>query len=768
MKMKLVALLLLMTLAAYPGNEKKPLYLDARQPIEKRVDDLMSRMTLEEKVAQMSQYVGVQHMKAAEKEITIEELKEGHAQGFYPGLHSSELIEMTKKGLIGSFLHVTTMEEANLLQSYAAQSRLRIPVLIGIDAIHGTGLYRGATIYPTPIGQASTFETGLIEKASRETAREMRATGTHWAFTPNVEVARDARWGRVGETFGEDPFLVGKMGVATVNGLQKGNFTGNDKVLACVKHFIGGSQPINGINGAPCDLSDRTIHEVFMPPFKACADAGAYTFMMAHNELNGVPCHINKYLMTEVLRNQWKFNGFVVSDWMDIERVYDKHHAAASLKDAYQLSVSNGMDMHMHGPEFADKIIESIHEGTLPLSRIDDAARKILTAKFRLGLFENPYTDMTRVRKTVFSQEHQKTALEIARKSIVLLKNEKNLLPIDAGHYKKIFVTGPNADNQTILGDWAFEQPDSCVTTVIEGLRSVSPQTNFDFFPFDTNLRTMQMSRVNEAQQRAAKADLAIIVVGENSMRYRWKEKTCGENVDRYELSLVGLQEELVEKIHATGIPTIVVLVNGRPLSTEWIADNIPALIEAWEPGSFGGQAIAEILFGKVNPEGKLPITIPRSAGQIQIYYNYKQTSQWFKYGTGKSTPLYEFGYGLNYTTFEFSPITLTSDKMKPEGSIEASVQVRNTGKMTGTEVVQLYIRDCYSSVVRPMKELKGYQKVTLKPGESSTVTFRITAEELSFYDIEMNYGVEKGAFEVMIGHSSRDADLQKKEFNVM
>ncbi|MCD8166184.1 MAG: glycoside hydrolase family 3 C-terminal domain-containing protein [Bacteroides sp.] len=750
------------------GDQGDPLYLDASQPVEKRVKDLMKRMTLEEKVAQMCQYVGIDHMKAAEKEMTLEEMKESHAQGFYPDLHSSEIIEMTRQEKIGSFLHVVTAQEANKLQEYALESRLRIPVLIGIDAIHGTGLYRGATIYPTPIGQAASFDTELVRKASRETALEMRATGTHWTFTPNVEVARDARWGRVGETFGEDPYLVGKMGVATVEGFQDNDFTGFDKVIACAKHFVGGSQPINGINGAPCDISDRTLHEVFLPPFKECLDAGVFTFMMAHNELNGVPCHTSKYLMTDILRGQWKFDGFIVSDWMDIERAHDKHATATSYKEAYYQSVKNGMDMHMHGPEFADAIVELVQEGKIPESRINQAASKILEAKFHLGLFEDPFIDENKLSEVVFNPEHQQTALEMARKSIVLLKNDNNLLPVDRNKYKKILVTGPNADNQTILGDWALQQPDSCVTTIIQGLRQVSPETDFDFFPFDTNLRTMEMSRVLQAKERAKRADLAIVVVGENSMRYRWNDKTCGENTDRYELSLVGLQRELVEDIYATGTPTTVVLVNGRPLSTEWIADHIPALVEAWEPGSFGGQAVAEILFGEVNPEAKLPITIPRSAGQIQTYYNYKETSKWFKYGTGKSTPLFEFGYGLSYSDFEFSPIHLSAETMTENGAIEASIEVRNVSNRPGAEVVQLYIRDCYSSAVRPVKELKGYEKVYLNPGESKTVTFRIIAAELSFYDIDMNYGVEKGEFDIMIGNSSRNVDLKKEKITVI
>ena len=542
---------------------------------------------------------------------------------------------MTKKGMIGSFLHVITTKEANYLQSLALQSRLKIPVLIGIDAVHGNGLYRGSTIYPTAIGQASTFEEELIQKLSRQTALEMRSAGMQWTFTPNVEVARDARWGRVGETFGEDPYLVSKMGVATIKGFQASDFTGVDKVIACAKHFMGGGQPINGINGAPFDASERTVWEVFLPPFKASVDAGVFTFMMSHNEWNGIPSHASKFLMSDVLRKKWNFNGFIVSDWMDIERLQDYHHIVSTVKDAYQISVNNGMDMHMHGPQFAEEIVKLIKTGKVSMARIDYAVSKILEAKFRLGLFENPFVDEKKAEKFIFNPTHQETALEVARKSIVLLKNN-GILPIDKNKYKKVLVTGPNANNQTILGDWTFEQPDNKVTTILEGLKNVISEIDFKYFPITDNLRMIKYEEIIEAKKQAMDCDLAIVVVGENSMRYRWKDKTCGENTDRYDINLFGLQDELVKEIHSTGIPTIVVLVNGRPLSTEWIADNIPALIEAWEPGSFGGQAVAEILFGKIFPEGKLPITIPRHSGQIQTYYNNKYTSKWFPYATEK------------------------------------------------------------------------------------------------------------------------------------
>lgn len=747
------------------AQKKQLLYQNPKMPVEQRVQDLLQRMTLEEKVAQMCQYVGLEHMKQAEKEITLEEMQKSHAKGFYPNLHSSEVAEMTRKGLIGSFLHVVTAREANYLQSLAQQSRLKIPLLIGIDAIHGNGLYRGATIYPTPIGQAASFSPTLVEQAARETALEMRATGTQWAFTPNVEVARDARWGRIGETFGEDPLLVGLMGEATIRGLQQTDFTGEGKVIACVKHLVGGSQPVNGRNCAPADISERTLWETFLPPFKRCIDAGAFTLMPAHNEVNGVPSHSNKYLLTDVLRGQWNFKGFVVSDWMDIERLHGFHHVAQDMKESTYLTLDAGMDMHMHGPGYAEAILQLIKEGKISENQIDNSASKILEAKFKLGLFEQPFIDESKINQIVFNPKHQQTALDMARKSIVLLKNEKGLLPINASRYKKVFVTGPNADNETILGDWAFEQPEQNTTTIIEGLKMISPETQFDFMPTGWNLRNMKTADVETARKRAAQADLAIVVVGDNSMRYRWMEKTSGENVDSYDLMLVGLQQQLVEAVHATGVPTIVVLVNGRPIATEWIADSIPALIEAWEPGSLGGKAVAEVLYGKVNPSAKLPITIPRHAGQIPCYYNQKFGSTWYNYATGKSTPLFEFGYGLSYTSFTISPIRLDKYNIAENTPIQASIDITNSGLREGEEVVQLYIKDLKASVTRPVKELKSFQRIHLKPGETKTLHFIITLDMLAFYNPHMDYGAEKGEFELMIGQSSRDRDLQKTSF---
>ncbi|WP_438264707.1 glycoside hydrolase family 3 N-terminal domain-containing protein [Bacteroides salyersiae] len=755
-----------MGVSVFAADDGGALYLDAGRPVEQRVKDLMSRMTLEEKVGQMCQWVGLEHMRTASQDLTVDELSNNTARGFYPGITEEDVRQMTIDGKVGSFLHVLTVKEANQLQELAMKSRLKIPLIIGIDAIHGNAQVVGTTAYPTSIGQASMFDVGLVEEICRQTALEMRATGSQWTFNPNVEVARDPRWGRVGETFGEDPYLVSLLGVASVRGYQGDGFGKAENVLACAKHFIGGSQPINGTNGSPTDISERTLREVFLPPFKATVDAGVYSFMTAHNELNGVPCHANPWLMEDILRKEWGFDGFIVSDWMDIEHIHDLHRTAVDNKDAFYQSVDAGMDMHMHGPEFYERVIELVKEGKLTEARIDESCRKILAAKFRLGLFEKSFTDEKAAKSVLFNEKHQATALEAARKSIVLLTND-GILPLDEAKYKNVFVTGMNADNQTILGDWALTQPDENVITVLEGLKLVSPDTKFSFADLGWNIGEMDKNKVEQAAKQAAKADLAIVAVGEYSLRTNWYDKTCGEDCDRSDINLAGLQQELVESILATGVPTVVVLVNGRQLGVEWIAGHANALVEAWEPGSLGGQAIAEILYGKVNPSGKLPVTVPRHVGQIQMIYNHKPSMYFHPYAIGESTPLFYFGYGLSYTEYAYSDLTVSSAQMSGDGSVEVSVKVTNTGTTDGEEIVQLYIRDLYSSATRPVKELKDFRRVPLRAGETKTVSFILPAGKLAFYDKKMDYTVEPGDYEIMVGASSRDEDLMKRIVNV-
>ena len=650
------------------------------------------------------------------------------------------------------------------MQELALKSPLKIPLLIGIDAIHGNALVSGTTVYPSPIGLASTWDDSFLYSVGKQTAKEMRATGSHWAFTPNIDILRDPRWGRVGETLGEDPFMVGNMGASMINGFQQDDFTGTQKVIACAKHLIGGGESINGLNAAPADISLRTLREVHLPPYKKAIDAGVYSIMAAHNELNAVPCHMNKWLMTDVLRHEFGFNGFYVSDWLDIERINTLHHTANDMKEASYLSVDAGMDMHMHGPKFTEAIIASVEEGKLSIDRVNDACRKILTAKFKLGLFENRFVDLEKKEEFLFTKEHKATALESARKGIVLLKNN-GILPLQESSSKKnIFVTGPNANNQSILGDWHAVQPSENVTTIYEGIKALGETKGYsvDYFNSGENIRKIKDSKIKEAAEKAKKADFAIVVVGDNSMRYKWKDKTAGENMARASLNLFGKQLDLIKEIKKTGTPVVVVLVNGKPISEPWLQNNIPAILESWEPGNLGGQAVAEILFGDVNPSGRLPLTVPRSVGQLRMIYNHKPSAYFHKYADEKKTPLYPFGYGLSYTNYKYSTPLLSDNTLTKENTILVTTEIKNTGEVDGEEVAQLYIRDNVSSVTRPVKELKGYQRVFLKAGETKTVEFTLGAESFAFYDINMNYVVEPGTFTIMTGSSSNNKDLKK------
>ena len=769
LKLLVFTLLTVFTISAQEDSSYK-LYLDSSKSHADRLNDLMSRMTLEDKVYQMNQFVGLDHMRKAEKDLSPEDLVNNDAQGFYKGVFSTDVMKMTQEGKIGSFLHVLTAEEGNLLQGLANESRLKIPILIGIDAIHGNALFSGATVYPSPITLASTWSDEFLFDVGRQTALEMRATGSHWAFTPNIDVLRDPRWGRVGETFGEDPFMVGNLGAAMINGFQLNDFTGTNKVIACAKHMIAGSEPINGLNASPMDVSLRTLKEVYLPPYKKAIDAGVYSIMAAHNELNGIPCHMNSWLMTDLFRNDWGFEGFYVSDWMDIERIETLHHVAHDLKEASYLAVNAGMDMHMHGVDFPEAIIALVKEGKLPISRVDDACSKILMAKFKLGLFENRFVDIEKIPENIFTPEHRFTALETARKGIVLLKNS-SLLPLNKTKESKIvLVTGPNANNQSILGDWHAAQPNENVTTIYEGIKELGESKGYDvlFHDSNENIRKISNKDIQNTVEASKGADFVIVVVGDNSMRYKWKDKTAGENMARAELNLAGKQLDLVRSLKETNNNVIVVYVNGKPISEPWIQNNIPSIIEAWEPGNLGGKAVAEIIFGDINPSGKLPLTVPRSVGQLQMIYNHKPSQYFHKYAFEKNTPLYPFGYGLSYTKFNYSKPKLLNSKFDNNSIIKVQVDVTNTGDMDGDEVVQLYIRDKVSSVTRPVKELKGYKRVHLQVGETKNVIFEITPESLAFYDIDMKYVVEPGSFNIMTGSSSHFKSLKTVELTIL
>ena len=767
--MKALQIILLFTSSfVFSQNSVYP-YLDSDLDVTKRVEDLMNRMTLYEKACQMNQFVGLEHMKKAEKDLSPEDMKKSDAQGFYKGVFSEDVKQMIINGQIGSFLHVITAKEANYLQQLANKSKLKIPLLIGIDAIHGNALYRGATVYPSPITIASTWDENNSYDVGIQTALEMRSTGSHWAFTPNIDVMRDARWGRVGETFGEDPYLVTQMGTAMINGLQQGDFTGTKKVIACAKHLIAGSEPINGLNLSPMDISERTLNEIYLPPYKSAVDAGVFSIMAAHNEVNGVPSHSNKKLMTNIIRNEWGFDGFYVSDWLDIERLETLHKVARNFKEAVYLAVDAGIDMHMHGPNFPELVVELVNEGVLSEERVNYACSKILEAKFKLGLFENRFVDEDDISKKIFNQHHTETALKLARQGIVLLKNNDVLPLVSPKNSKnKILVTGPNANNQSILGDWHSAQPHENVYTVFEGIKKIGNEMGYlvDYHNSNENIKRISEKDISKTIEIANEYDLIVLVVGDNSMRYKWNQKTAGENTARAELNLAGKQLELAMRLKESGKNIIVVYVNGRPISEPWISENINAIIEAWEPGSYGGLAVAEIMFGKINPSGKLPLTVARSVGQLKMFYNHKHSMYFRDYAMQTNKPLYSFGFGLSYTKFDISTPKLNSSKFK-KGILSVSVNVKNVGEIAGDEIVQLYISDKYSSITRPVKELKAYQRVSLKPGESKEIVFELNKSAFAYYDSEMNYVVEAGDFDILVGNSSRDEDLKNTNFNI-
>ena len=740
-----------------------PDYLNESLPVDTRVEDLMSRMNLYEKACQMNQFVGIQHMKKAEKDLSDKDMKKSDTKGFYKGVFSDDVKQMVIDGKIGSFLHVLTAKEANYLQELAYQSKLKIPLLIAIDAIHGNALYEGATVYPSPITIASTWNETNSYEVGKQTAFEMRSTGSHWALTPNIDVMRDARWGRVGETFGEDPYLVTQMGTAMINGLQQDDFSGTNKVIACAKHLVAGSEPINGLNFSPMDISQRTLNEIYLPPYKSAVNAGVFSIMSAHNEVNGIPSHSNKKLMSDLIRDRWGFKGFYVSDWLDIERLETIHRVARNFKEAISLAVDAGIDMHMHGPHFPELVVELVNEDKLSADRVDFACSKILEAKFKLGLFENRFVDENSISEKIFNQSHRKTALKLAREGIVLLKNN-NVLPLNKpkNSKNKILVTGPNANNQSILGDWHMPQPEKNVYTVFEGINQIGSEMGYvvDYHNSNENIKKISDDDILNTIEIASQYDIVIVVVGDNSMRYKWNQKTAGENTARANLNLAGMQLDLVRRLDELEKNVIVVYINGRPISEPWISENINAIIEAWEPGSFGGLAVGEIIFGKTNPSGKLPLTIARSVGQLKMFYNHKPSMYYRDYAIQTNRPLYSFGYGLSYTKFQIGEPKLKSSKFE-EDILSLSVEVKNIGNISGDEIVQLYISDKYSSVTRPVKELKEFKRVSLKPDESKVIIFELDKSAFAFYDLDMDYIIEAGEFDIHVGNSSRDEDLK-------
>ena len=749
---------ILVTASCAGGDWKDP-----SLPAGERARLLLEEMTLEEKIGQMCQYVGPCYVPPDQgspyKNIDASD----------ENLGNPSLAARIREGKVGAFLHVLTGEEAHQLQTMAAASRLGIPLLMGIDAIHGNGLRAGCTVYPSPINLASAFRPELMEVIGAQTAREMRETGMYWTFAPNLDVARDARWGRMGETFGEDPWLVSQMGKYAIWGLQGRDRNYSDgHVLACAKHLIGGGEPFGGLNAAPMDMSERKMREIHLPPFEvAVREAGVATVMAAHNEVNGIPCHGDRALIQDLLRGELDFDGFVVSDWMDIERLHSMHHWADSEDEAFKLSVEAGIDMHMQGDKYFESVLDGVQSGRIPVSRIDEAAGKILEAKFALGLFENPIPELPSQRGFAPVPEHRQTSLEAAREGVVLLKND-GTLPLIAP--RRIFLCGPNIDSQTLLGDWVVPQEDDDVITVLEGIRELCPGARIDTMSFGGRVTAVDSYGIKSAAVKAREADVNILVLGDNSQRYSSFGRTCGENCDRDNIDLPGRQQELLEAVAASGRPTVLILMSGRALGVSWAAESpsVNAIIEAWEPGQMGGKALAEILLGVVNPSGKLPVTIPRNAGQIQCVYNHKHSQYSRHFALAEQGPLYPFGFGLSYTTFEYSEPVLSCAQARAGEPLTLRVTVRNSGTVDGAEAVQLYIRDEYGSVTRPVMELKGVQKVFLRAGESRELRFEITPEMLACWSASEKWEVEPGDFTLMTGGSSREDSLKKITLKIL
>ncbi|MBO0720505.1 MAG: beta-glucosidase BglX [Blastocatellia bacterium] len=687
-------------------------------------------MTLEEKLGQLQQL-------------------DGDADGRYRKEHT----ELIRKGELGSTINVRGAARTNELQRIALeQSRLKIPVLFAFDVIHG---YR--TIFPAPLGLAASWDAAAAEKAASVAAAESAAAGVRWTFSPMVDIARDPRWGRIVEGSGEDPYLGAVMARAAVRGYQGSDYSAPDKIIACAKHWVGYGAAEGGRDYNTTEISEPTLRNIYFPPFKAAFDAGAATFMSAFNDLNGVPASANPFTLTRILRDEWKFDGFVVSDYESIRELLN-HGIAADEAEAARLALTAGVEMEMVSRLYNKRLPSLVKEGKLSTAVIDEAVRRVLRIKFRLGLFEKPYTDEAREKTLLLSREHAAAAREVAARSIVLLKNERDVLPLDKG-IKSIAVIGPLADDQPdLLGSWSGDGKGEDVVTLLAGIKAkVSASTKIAYAK-GCDIEGGGADGIAEAAKIARESDAVVIAAGESA-------GMSGEASSRSSLDLPGRQLELIKAVQATGKPAVIVLMNGRPLTINWVAQNSPAILETWFPGTEGGSAIADVLFGDVNPGGKLPVTFPRDVGQVPIYYNHKNTGRppdannkyTSKYLDAPWTPLYPFGYGLSYTKFRLSNLRLSAERIAANESLTASIDVENTGKCAGDEVVQLYLRDLAASLTRPVQELKGFQRITLRSGEKRRIEFEITAKQLGFWNGENRFVVEPGKFKVMVGNNSVD-----------
>nr|WP_315150465.1 beta-glucosidase BglX [uncultured Flavobacterium sp.] len=733
--------------------------------LDKKVETLLKKMTLEEKVGQLNQYNGFW-------DVTGPTPKEGLA---------AKKFEDLKKGLVGSMLNVKGVKDVKALQKIAVeQTRLGIPLLFGFDVIHG---YK--TISPIPLAESASWDLEAIQKSAAMAADEASAVGINWTFAPMVDISRDARWGRVMEGAGEDSYLGSRIAEARVKGFQ-GDLSTNKNILACAKHFAGYGFAESGKDYNTVDVGESTLQNVIFPPFKATVDAGVRTFMNSFNELNGIPATGNSYLQRQILKGDWKFQGFVVSDWGSMQEM-KAHGYAKDDKHAAELAINAGSDVDMESNAYVDYLAQLVREGKVKASIVDDAVRRVLKVKYELGLFDNPYKycDEARELATVGKPEFHKDVLDMAKKSIVLLKNApsplgragEGLLPLKKSGQKIALIGALANDKTSPLGNWRIAADDNTAVSVLEGLQAYKDNQltyakgadvalGTPKFVLETKINTTDKSGFEEAIAIAKNADAVILVLGEHGLQ-------SGEGRSRADLGLPGVQQELLEAIYKVNPNIVLVLNNGRPLAIPWAEEHIPAIVEAWQLGTQSGNAIAQVLYGDYNPSGKLPMTFPRNVAQVPIYYNYKNTGRpvrnepesvfWSHYIDEKNTPLYPFGFGLSYSKFEYSDLKLSSQSFSKNEKIEVSVSVKNTGKVLGKEVVQLYIRDLIGSVTRPVLELKGFEMIELQPDETKKVTFTINEKTIEFFTANSKWEAEAGDFKVFIGGNS--AETLKGDF---
>ena len=769
----LVIVQMVCTLGFTQSPPSLPAYKDPSFSIDIRLSDLLSRMTLEEKVGQLLCPLGWEMYEIHGNEVCpsgkFKQLIKERNVGMLWATYRAD--PWTKKTLANGLNPEMAAKAGNALQKYVMENtRLGIPMFLAEEAPHGH-MAIGATVFPTGIGMAATWSPELVKEVGQVIAKEIRSQGGHISYGPVLDLTRDPRWSRVEETFGEDPVLSGTLGASMVDGLGGGNLSQKYATIATLKHFLAYAVPEGGQNGNYASVGIRDLHQNFLPPFRKAIDAGALSVMTSYNSIDGIPCTSNHYLLTQLLRNEWKFRGFVVSDLYSIEGIHESHFVAPTKENAAIQSVMAGVDVDLGGDAYTN-LCHAVQSGQMDKAVIDTAVCRVLRMKFEMGLFEHPYVDPKIAAKTVRRKEHIELARKIAQSSITLLKNENSILPLSK-MINKVAVIGPNADNRyNMLGDYTAPQEDSNVKTVLDGIITKLSPSRVEYVR-GCAIRDTTVNEIEQAIEAARRSEVVIVVVGGSSARdfkTSYKETgaavaeegsvsdmECGEGFDRASLSLLGRQQELLESLQKTGKPLIVVYIEGRPLEKNWASEYADALLTAYYPGQEGGNAIADVLFGDYNPSGRLPISVPRSVGQIPVYYNQKAPRN-HDYVEVSSSPLYSFGYGMSYTTFEYSDLQVVQ---KSARCFEVSFKVKNTGKYDGEEVSQLYMRDEYASVVQPMKQLKHFERFHLKKGEEKKVTFVLTEEDFFLVNYTLKKVVESGNFHLMIGAASNDIRLQ-------